>query len=179
MGINIRAKGATGEQEIATDLNLILKRIYIELKLVWPDKPIVQRNSLQSAVGGCDLVGTYGMAIEVKRQEALSINTWWAQCIKSAQERREIPVLLFRQNAKPGQRTCWRCITLAELPPPFAAHKPLEVRVELSYEDFKVWFYHWAKVHVMSDVPECEPELVELPIRTPRLQPGLYDLEAA
>lgn len=120
-----------------------------------PDKPIVQRNQNQSAVGGCDLTGTYGLAIEVKRQETLSINTWWAQCLKSAKELGEHPVLLFRQNAKPGQRTKWRCITFVEVRLPAAHLPPLQVRAEMEYDDFKKWFRDWTLVHIKAENPHA------------------------
>lgn len=166
--INVRNKGATGEREIADDLNYILKGIYLELKLPWPDKPIVQRNQNQSAVGGCDLTGTYGLAIEIKRQEQLTVNTWWAQCTRAAEALDHHPVLLFRQNAKPGQRTKWRCITIVDVPLPHAHLKPMQVRAEMDYEDFKNWFRDWAKAHI---VDQYGPRIATLSVPVVPLPP--------
>ena len=108
--INIRAKGANGEREIATDLNLVIrdvmKRLGYQNEHLDNHTYFVQRNQNQTAVGGKDLVNTYGYAIEVKRQEALAINTWWKQCVASAEAHDEIPVLLYKQNRKP-----WKCVT--------------------------------------------------------------------
>ncbi len=143
MTINVRQKGQTGERDIADDLNAILRSIYAELEMSFPDKPIVQRNQNQSAVGGSDLSGTYGLAIEVKRQEALSINTWWAQCLKAATENKEDPVLLFRQNKQK-----WRCMLFVDLPVP--GRESTKVRAEITYEDFKHWFRQWAYDHIVT-----------------------------
>jgi hypothetical protein len=55
-------------------------------------KTMVQRNQNQSAVGGCDLTNTFGMAIEVKRQETLAIPEWWRQVTKAAEKNNELHV---------------------------------------------------------------------------------------
>lgn len=150
MGINIREKGAGAEREIADDLNYILNSLYKDLGLAVPTKPVVQRNQNQSAVGGKDLVGTFGLAIEVKRQEALSVNTWWKQCAASALELGEKPILLFRQNKQK-----WRCVLLVDLPIPSTSHAFVTVRAEIDYEAFKSWFRAWAQ-RKLADEPPSE-----------------------
>lgn len=132
MAINIRQKGAGGEQEVALELNAIIFGVYMELGMAVPTKPIVQRNQNQTAVGGRDLIGTFGLAIEVKRQEDLSINSWWAQCIASAKEIGETPVLLFRQNGKK-----WRCIMEVQVQ---IGESVMITRGEIAFADFKVVF---------------------------------------
>lgn len=154
-GINIRTKGANGEREIADELNAIIYYIYKRLGLDYPTKPPVQRNQNQTAVGGCDLTGTFNLAIEVKRQELLSINTWWKQCVTSAHQCGRHPVLLFRQNAKPGQRTKWRCITHAEVIGYSAQSVPKIVRAELDYDDFLAWFRQLATAHIQAEFPHA------------------------
>lgn len=139
--INIRKKGFDAERAIADDLNLIVNTCLIVQKLPLPSKPVVQRNQNQSAVGGKDLIGTYGLAIEVKRQETLNVNTWWNQCVASARELNEIPVLLFRQSRAP-----WRCITYASLSLPQSS--TVQVRAEIGYEDFREWFRNLVLQHV-------------------------------
>lgn len=134
MGINIRQKGANAERDIADDLNVQIYIAFKELDIPYPSKPIVQRNQNQSAVGGQDLIGTYGLAIEVKRQEQLSINTWWNQCVASARKLDEIPVLLFKQSKQP-----WRCIL--ETTVSVSSNSSIVVRSEISYDDFKRFFY--------------------------------------
>ena len=122
----------------------------------------MQRNQNQSAVGGKDLVGTYGLAIEVKRQEALSINTWWKQCVISATELKEEPVLLFRQNGKK-----WRCLLLVGLQMPLergSTASSIQVRAEIDYDAFKQWFKAWSRRSVATDV-----------LINPVAYPGLFD----
>ena len=76
MGINIRQKGQEGEREIQRVLEPVVRKVLERNGIPLPDKAIIRRNQNQSAVGGSDLSNTFGLAIEVKRQEALSINTW-------------------------------------------------------------------------------------------------------
>lgn len=137
--INVKQKGAGGEREIANALNPIVVSLLREGGYPVPSVDIVQRNQNQSAVGGSDLTGTFGIAIEVKRQEQLSINTWWKQCSEAAARNNEVPVLLFRQNGKK-----WRCIMHGELGlPGYSAQ--LHARVEVEYEDFLRWFRLWVE----------------------------------
>jgi hypothetical protein len=109
MSINIRVKGASAEREIATILNNIVLKVLNEFNISESISSnhnlFAQRNQNQTAVGGNDLINTYGFGIEVKRQEALSINTWWRQCASAAFKNNEVPVLLFKQSRKK-----WRCI---------------------------------------------------------------------
>jgi hypothetical protein len=147
MPINIRAKGATAERDIADDLNLIINMVRLELGIPVPGKQTVQRNQQQSAVGGCDLVGTFGLAIEVKRQEALSIGTWWAQCVKSAETLDELPVLLFRQN-----KAAWRCMISVQVPMP-GSSSHIVTRAEIPYDVFKDYFRLIVKRELRKTVP--------------------------
>lgn len=139
MSINIRQKGASGEREIADQLNTCINVVRMELGLPVLAKPQVQRNQNQTAVGGCDLVGTYEYAIEVKRHEQLSINTWWKQCKASAEELNKMPVLVFRQNKQK-----WRVITETFVSIPDTGRGML-VRAEIDWEDFKKMFMQAAR----------------------------------
>lgn len=143
--INIRAKGQNGEREIVSALEPIVQRLLKEGGYPVPDKPVVQRNQNQSAVGGCDLTGTYGMAIEIKRQEQLSVNTWWAQCVAAAKTNSEHPVLLYRQNGKK-----WKCVTLVWLQLPAGGLK--QTRAEFGWEEFLAWFEAWARIALVRKV---------------------------
>lgn len=104
--INPRTKGAGGEREICDMLNAIILEEADERGIVI-ETPPVQRNQNQTAVGGCDLVGTYNFAIEVKRQETLNVETWWKQCVESARKLGQIPILIFRQNRKSWRVVCF------------------------------------------------------------------------
>ena len=141
MALNIRQKGAGGEREIIALLEPIVRAKMLEFGLQVPDKPILQRNQNQSAVGGCDLTNTFGLAIEVKRQEQLAVNEWWRQCCASAARNHERPVLMYRQNQKK-----WNVVMMAHLTLPVLPEArnglpmSLEHRVTLSMDDFLVWF---------------------------------------
>lgn len=141
MGINIRAKGQTGEREVATMLNEIVNAVREAQgypKLAEKDLPF-QRNQNQSAVGGDDLTNPYGLAIEVKRQEVLSVNTWWKQCVQSALRSQGLAILIYRQNRKP-----WRVCLPGNLPlNPHSYIGP--VRVEIDIETFKTWFAEYIR----------------------------------
>lgn len=149
MGINIRAKGAGGEREICDVLNSIIQDTMRILK--FPPKEVeaagrtVQRNQNQSAVGGNDLTNTFGLSIEVKRQEQLTINTWWAQCLAAANRNNEHPVLLYRQNGKK-----WQCVTIGYLELPNG--KFVKTRVAFDFDSFKDWFHAW--VHEKLSIGE-------------------------
>lgn len=143
MSINVRQKGAEGEREVAKALEAIIRKAYNDLGYPLPDTAIVQRNQNQSAVGGSDLTNTYGLAIEVKRQEALSVNTWWKQCVASAERNGELPVLVYRQNRK-----AWHVVMRGELPLPAvngSMGATMSVVMDISWEQFLQWFALYVK----------------------------------
>lgn len=152
MGINIRQKGQEGEREVAKMLNEIVAQVRRDLGLHSLDTrdEYFQRNQNQSAVGGDDLSSPMPLAIEVKRQEQLSVNTWWNQCTASALRTNSIPILIFRQNRKK-----WRVVMNGDirLNPPGAPHQWIEqVRVEVDLDTFKQWFYSFATIWVSTNV---------------------------
>lgn len=149
MSINIRQKGQEGEREIQRVLEPIVRRVMQEGGYVLPDKPIIQRNQNQSAVGGSDLSNTFGLCIEVKRQETLSVNTWWEQCRRAAVQNNETPVLLYRQNGKK-----WRCVVTVELNLPVLqnTHSIMLSRAEIGFEEFQEWFAEWVRRSLLLGV---------------------------
>lgn len=145
--VNPRDKGANGEREIVDILNF---EIYSALKeLEFPEYEClkgmrtVQRNQNQSAVGGNDLSNCLGLSIEIKRQEDLSVGSWWAQCLAAAQRNNEMPVLMYKQNRKP-----WRIRTFGWVNLPDSTH--LQAIVEFDIDTFKSWFRKWAKAKILS-----------------------------
>lgn len=139
MAINVRTKGQSGEREICKFFNDIYREVYAELKIPFPNVEPCQRNQNQSAVGGCDVTNTCFYAVEVKRQEQLAINTWWAQCVKSAIDLDKFPVLMYRQNSKK-----WKVVLYMNPIRLFAneaRHMPEDPpRAEISIEDFRAIF---------------------------------------
>ena len=88
--INSRNKGASGERQAA-------EWLYYNLGL--HTKP--ERNLEQVRSGGGDLVGVGCFCVEVKRCQTLQIKKWWKQTTKSANDRAEHPVLMYRKNGEP------------------------------------------------------------------------------
>lgn len=139
--VNIRTKGASGEREIADKLNEKFADLCKQLNLPVPEKrdQLFQRNQLQTAVGGSDLANPMRLDIEVKRQEQLSVSTWWKQCVESAKRSNGIPILVYRQNRKAWRVRMWG--TLCYCSDTQASTAAL---VEISMEDFLLWFQHYA-----------------------------------
>jgi len=141
MAINVRTKGQTGEREVAKILNRIIGEVRgnLELPQYAKEDELFQRNQNQSAVGGSDLSSPMPLEFEVKRQEALSINTWWKQTLAAAKRVDGIPILIYRQNNKK-----WRVIMYGELPllhdndPRYLALP--KCRVEIDLPTFEQWF---------------------------------------
>jgi len=97
--INSRNKGASGEREAADWL-------YYNLNL--HTKP--ERNLEQVRSGGGDLVGVGCFCVEVKRCQQLALKQWWKQSLKSALDRQEEPVIMYRRNGE-----SWKFIVDEEL----------------------------------------------------------------
>lgn len=146
MTINVRTKGQSGEREIAKTLNDIIASVRAERELPQyaVNDELFQRNQNQSAVGGSDLSCPFPLEIEIKRQEALSINSWWKQCQASAARTNGIPILIFRQNRK-----AWRVCMLVDVPlqpTGYSCYSSLgSVRGELTMESFQNWFREYYK----------------------------------
>ena len=83
-----RTKGAAAEREL-------FKILSDELGFV------VRRNVDQTRAGGADGIEINGIAVEVKRREALSIPAWWRQTCKQAEALGRLPILFYRQSRKP------------------------------------------------------------------------------
>jgi hypothetical protein len=151
MGINIRQKGAEGERQVAKALNAVL--LDVLSRQDWTPEAIaackncIQRNQNQSAVGGNDLNNVFGLGIEIKRQEQLSVNTWWTQCVQGASRNGEFPVLVYRQNNRP-----WNVVMYGSLALPrynegagSAAFNSRTARVTIEWDDFLAWFGLWVE----------------------------------
>lgn len=145
--VNIRDKGQRGEREIVQMLNALIYEVCMMLEMDEADceraLTTVQRNQNQSAVGGNDLTNCFGLSIEVKRQEQLAVNTWWAQCVAAAQRNNELPVLIWKQN-----RRAWRVQTYGALPAPGRRVSSKWVVVQFDSDTFKEWFKLWVTAQI-------------------------------
>lgn len=123
-----RNKGARGELEL---LKLLQPAVDSVLGV---GKVLLTRNLVQTRDGGFDIEGLHWLALEVKRQESLSLGTWWQQAMRQAGSTR-VPVLAYRQNNRPW-RIRMQVDVLGEV-----------VLVEMSLEDWLPVFVrmleHW------------------------------------
>ena len=151
MGINIRQKGAEGEREVIKILTALTLEVLNDMDAPAETREkvmkMIQRNQNQTAVGGNDLTNTFGLSIEVKRQETLSVGTWWAQCVAAAKRNNELPVLMYRQNRKP-----WKIRThvFLTLPAANGGWQYTATIGTLEMDEFKDWFKKWVKAQLLS-----------------------------
>lgn len=136
--IDVRAKGHDFERSVATKLNAIVNGCLREGGYAAPTKPVIQRNQNQSAVGGDDLTGTFGLAIECKAVEALSPDAWWRQATASAKKGHKTAIVIYKQNRSP-----WQVMMECDIPYPHTPERTMRVRVTLPYTAFEVWFEDW------------------------------------
>ena len=92
MSASQRSKGSRGERELFA---LLTEQLGVT----------VTRNLSQTRGGGADSLNVEGWAIEVKRQEALSIASWWTQTQRQAEQTGRKPALFYRQSRRP-----WRAV---------------------------------------------------------------------
>jgi len=85
------------------------------------EPPELERNLMQSRLGGYDIVGLDWLALEVKRQEQAAVGTWWRQTVRQASEG-QVPFLMWRQNRRP-----WR----------------FRVRVRTAHGAGDLWAHHF------------------------------------
>lgn len=128
VGKGAKNKGANAEREVAKLFQPILNEEYAKID---KEAPEMKRNLEQTRGGGYDLVGLDWLALEVKRQENLSIPAWWRQTLKQSSEG-QTPVLIYRQNNKP-----WKVIMMGGLR--VDKGKWISTRVEVSIDEFKVF----------------------------------------
>lgn len=96
-GLKSRNKGKRAEREVKDLLNTVVMEVCDRLQVDVGVRPKLQRNQLQSDGGGYDLVGIDWIALEVKHQEQMNIESWWVQCVNQAKGN-QMPVLFYRRN---------------------------------------------------------------------------------
>lgn len=89
--VNSRDKGRRGEQEVAREIEQLLGF-----------KPL--RNHNQVAIGGHDLIGVPGWAVEVKLYKNIvktDREAFWNQAVRQARQADMQPCVWFRQDRQP------------------------------------------------------------------------------
>jgi len=132
-------KGKRGEREVVQLLQPVVTRVYLD---AGKEPPTLQRNTIQSHMGGFDLVGLDWLAPEVKRCETLNLNAWTEQCIGQAKVG-QVPVLFFKQN---NQK--WRVMMHSILVTGGASN--FKVWSEIKLDDFLVYFEYKLKHEVLK-----------------------------
>ena len=98
MGKPSQRKGSMGELEFMKEL---------QGRLPW--LTLTRNTYEQRVVGGADILGLPGFAVEVKRYGRSSTGwyrtAWWDQAVSPAMDVNAIPLLAYRFNNQP-----WRCV---------------------------------------------------------------------
>lgn len=129
--VNARSKGQRGEREVVRLLQTVVDIVHAKHKL---EPLIIQRNALQAHLGGCDLHGLEGFAVEVKFCETLNLTSWWAQTLRQAAALKAVPILLYR-SAGEDWTVKWRCFINTP-----ADRDQVELDVESELDEFLRWF---------------------------------------
>ena len=129
--INCRSKGIRGERLVIDWLQPIVDATVAKLGA---SPVLLQRNTLQSDVGGIDIVGLRWLAPEVKncaKDTPAMVEGWWQQACDQAEDG-QTPVLFYKVGRRPfrirmaggwGAGSVWNC-----------GH------VEISPSQFELWF---------------------------------------
>lgn len=142
--IDVRKKGQRGEREVVDLLQDVVDGVREALKL----QPIVlQRNALQAHLGGEDIHGLTGYAVEVKFQENSNVPAWWRQCLDQAARVNGVPILFYR-----AKQQKWTVKFRAYVQTPKDTEL-LELDVTTNLEDFLTWF---EKAYTETAVDEWE-----------------------
>lgn len=135
--INVRSKGQRGEREVVKLLQDVVDRVRARYKA---EPLVLQRNALQAHLGGCDLHGLEGFAVEVKFVEVESVGQWWRQAVRQAEALTKpnhvahIPILFYRASRRP-----WAVKFRAYVQTP-RDRDLVELDVETDLQDFLDWF---------------------------------------
>ena len=123
-------KGYSGEMEALAILKNIIVKVAADNGLRMIDEvPVIERNRFQTESGGSDIKNPFGLAIEIKRCETLTIGVWWKQVCLAAKRSGTVPLLLYRQS-----RQQWRARTIVDTP------QCGQLVVTMDEADFYLWF---------------------------------------
>ena len=140
--VNSRAKGAAGEREFCNTL-----AEHLGDELVAP----LKRNLEQTRIGGHDIVGLDGWAIEVKRYKSLTegeIKEFWEQACDQARRVSATPVLAYREDFR-----SWR----VRIPMGFLTEMQWIENVDFTIEMSMVAFATLVREHLRDTLQSNEP----------------------
>lgn len=133
-------KGKRGEREIVRALQPIVDRVIKEVNdnhdsnggLGRAESVRLLRNSLQTAVGGQDIVGLPWLMLEIKYQETTYLTNWWHQALEQTKPG-QVTVLIHRKNS---QRWLVRMVGFI----PLSSGRKVSCPVDISFDIFLIWF---------------------------------------
>jgi hypothetical protein len=143
-----RDKGQRAERAAIKLLQPVVNEVYAKHGR---DAPVLQRNQLQSHLGGEDISGIRWCSIEIKHQEALSVEAWWAQCVKQCKGIRE-PILLYKQNNIKWRVRIWAAIVV---------HGSTDTQwhvIEMGANEFLIYFEARLTIEVQKEIANEERE---------------------
>lgn len=128
-GRRSRNKGSRGEREVLALLQPVVNDV---CKAKGHPQFVIRRNADQRyAAKQYDLIGVPWIALEVKRQETLSVGSWWQQTLRATDEN-QVPVLAYRQN--------YQSWTFRVRVPVRVNEKHIRMTVEMEEREFLAWF---------------------------------------
>jgi len=133
-------KGARAEREAIKLLQPIVDKVYFQYGM---EAPVLQRNQMQSHMGGFDIVGVDWIALEIKHQETLHVNQWWEQTKRQAGKSR-VPVLMYKMS-----RVGWMVRMRVRLPVQGMEGGGIRVSASITLENFLAYFE--ARTHQALD----------------------------
>lgn len=139
-----RNKGKRGERLIIDWLQPIVDKVYTEFSM----KPVLlQRNTVQSDVGGSDICGLHWLAAEVKNCEAQgpqALHDWWKQCNEQYMEG-QTPILFYTRARAPIRirmmgHVGYHSYNIEALDDPHDVDAGVAALVDISEADFEKYF---------------------------------------
>lgn len=159
-----RSKGQRGEREVIKLLQPIINKAYEEAIAAGivdgnRELPVLERNLMQTAKGGFDIVGLKWLALEVKYQETDHLNQWWEQTLEQAKGRSvpssdgpkivgaRIPILIYRKNNVKWNVMMYGSLLLS----PGDKKTSVRAPVIVPLDTFLTWFYHKIRLELGFD----------------------------
>lgn len=136
MGALSRNKGNEAERHVIKLLQPLIDDAYATMHregYVVPHVPQLQRNTLQSDKGGCDLAGLRWAAVEIKHHAVLALPAWWAQCVNQAKALQGEPILIYRRTGGP-----WHVRLMCQLI--IGAEYSYPCYADVGWVEFAQWF---------------------------------------
>ena len=140
-----RNKGQRAERLVIGILQPVVTKVYIAAEISTILIPQLERNLMQSNKGGYDIAGLEWLALEVKHQETLNLNSWWEQTLLQSSKlthkgKTKIPVLFYKQNNRAWKIRMYGYLDLGS--------RRVKCPADITLESFMVWFEERVKMEM-------------------------------